>query len=170
MSVLEYRDVPALPRADDQILRAVAVEVEPRHARAELGQRVRQEKLTVPIVERVFGMRVAAELGGRVLEQRGYGRGSLSFLERVLRGALYRRRGRDLIEAIAVDVRDRRSAAVAPVDDERRAVGFPHRERRLVVAVRHVEASDDDLVLLQRHGAAEQSDLRADGARIRRVT
>src|SRR6185369_13916485 len=167
--VVEHPEPAAASSADDQILIAVAVVVEPYDAGSELGERIRQQELSLRIVERCFRVLLAAQLRGRILEQR-----RISARGRVAGGNDVRRGGsgsgalgRDLVQPIGTHAGECRAAAVAPVYDEGRAVRASHRERELVVAVRHVQSAGDDLALLQRNGAAEQFYLRADGARVR---
>ena len=124
---------------------------------------VREKELTLPVVERRIDVRMPRELRRRILEQRR--RSGRRIAGRTRRGT---RRG-DLVRPVGPDTRDRRSATVAPVDDERGAIRGAHRERRFVVTVRQIEASGDHLALLHRDRAAEQPNLRAHGLRVGRI-
>src|SRR5690349_1254222 len=57
---------------------------------------------------------------------------------------------RDLVQSIWADGH-RRAPTVAPIDLEGRAVRLAHRQRDLVVAVRHVQAADHDFAFLSRY-------------------
>ena len=59
----------AAPRAHEQILIAVAVEVEQGHARPELRERVREEKLPLPIVEERIEVAVTTKFRARIHEE-----------------------------------------------------------------------------------------------------
>ena len=62
----EQRHASPLSGADDQILGAITIDVKPRHARAELRQRLRQQKLPIPVIEAVLDVTVSPQLRGGI--------------------------------------------------------------------------------------------------------
>ncbi len=71
MLVLEHAEPAALPGADEQILIAVAIDSRTSATPGpSCDSAFGQQELPIPVVERVFDVRVAAELRRRVLEQR----------------------------------------------------------------------------------------------------
>ena len=65
---MEEGNLAGAPRADDQIFLPVAVEIDPRDARAELRERVREQGLPAGVVEKRIDVGVTAELGADVLK------------------------------------------------------------------------------------------------------
>ena len=182
-NVLKLCDTPALARANEKLFVAVAVRVKPGDARTKRRQRVGQEKLPAPVVERRLAVGVSAKIGTHVDEERGVrallrlrGARQLRIRQlRIRRRRIRRRRdGRrgctDLVHAIASYSRDGRATAITPLHHEGRAVGRAHGKRRDVVAMRHIQTADRHLANLKRHRPALEPDHRTDGLRIWRVT
>ena len=75
--VAKHRDASTTTRADDKIFTTVTVDVNPAHARAQLTEPVRQQRLPAVIVEQRIDMRLAAEQRRGVFEERRVGAGGV---------------------------------------------------------------------------------------------
>src|SRR5882672_7308644 len=139
---MEDRDPAGASRSDDQIFLAVAVEIDPGDTWTELAEGVGQQRLALKVVEVGLDVRVAAELGGDIFEER--------FLRRVRRpSCVVRGAGLcDLVLAIGRRTVDYAAPPVAPIDFDSYMRRRPGREREARVGARQVQPAGQHLAFL----------------------
>src|SRR5438093_7032681 len=108
MLIAKHTGFAAASAADDQVVPAVAVHVEPTHARPRLAEFVRQGGLPDKIVEGVFDVAMRKR-GSHVLEQWRWDR---SLLRRRFDGGGFF----DGVQAVGRGVLDERPPSAAPRD------------------------------------------------------
>ena len=158
----EDRQASSLAAPDHQVIPAISVDIEPRHAGPELAQASRQRRLQGKIVERLFVVRVL-ENSRNVGEQRGFGGD----------GGARRRLGSSLVhdaKGVGLHVGQDAAAAAAPGDFDGQKIGQGARRKdaqRLIPG--QVTAARDHLLALHRHRAAAHHDARSDALGVGRA-